>query len=557
MRVTLAKEETEDPTRGWGTTLAERLEKPLAALVFFVAFLWFAQKIQLATADLGRHIMNGRMLARGASRVLDTNFYSITEPARTVLNHHWGAGVIFNFVHEKLGFEGLSLFYGLLMAASVLLFYLAARRRAGSSVALVAVLLVLPVAATRREIRPEGFSYLFLGLFLWAWDRAHLEVASRTGARNEPSSGAPRPQLSLVKLWWLIPLQILWVNLHIFFFLGPFCAACAVIGEAVNGRPWRRAALFALLLALSCLANPFGFHGALAPLTIFEEYGYMLAENQHVFFMQERFSGNPAYLHFEILAALTLGAIFWMIHKREARRHLAGLVVLLLLGTLAICAVRGFTLFALAFIPACATFLAFLCRILLPRSARLLRDACLGLSTILLVVAVFPSHYLSPFSITSGLGLFPNAISNDRPMAFFKLLKAQGPIFNNYDIGGYLIFHLFTNEPSYSVFVDNRPEAYSAAFFKETYIPMQADEDRWREAMAKYNFGAIIFYRRDLTPWGQPFLIRRLEDPEWAPVYASENDDVIIYLRRTEANRRNIELMEPQVRKMFRVTRNG
>jgi len=59
-------------------------------------------------------------------------------------------------------------------------------------------------------------------------------------------------------------------------------------------------------------------------------------------------------------------------------------------------------------------------------------------------------------------------------LIFFKENNLQGPIFNNYDIGGYLIFNLFPQE---KVFVDNRPETYSSEFFQEDYIPMQEDYD--------------------------------------------------------------------------------
>ncbi|PIP87416.1 hypothetical protein COW81_00305, partial [Candidatus Campbellbacteria bacterium CG22_combo_CG10-13_8_21_14_all_36_13] len=46
----------------------------------------------------------------------------------------------------------------------------------------------------------------------------------------------------------------------------------------------------------------------------------------------------------------------------------------------------------------------------------------------------------------------------------------QGNMFNNFDIGGYLIYRLY---PDRKVFVDNRPEAYPAEFFEKVYKPMQ------------------------------------------------------------------------------------
>ena len=112
----------------------------------------------------------------------------------------------------------------------------------------------------------------------------------------------------------------------------------------------------------------------------------------------------------------------------------------------------------------------------------------------------------------------------------------RGPIFNNYDIGGYLIFYLY---PRNQVFVDNRPEAYPADFFQNTYIPIQEDDTRWHEEARKNGFNAIFFSHRDVTPWGQTFLKNRLEDPDWAVAYLDEYS--IIFVGRDSVNSGIIE----------------
>ena len=58
------------------------------------AGLFFAQKIILVNADLGRHITNGRLFIENGV-LISTNFYSYTEPDSPTINHHWGTGVIF------------------------------------------------------------------------------------------------------------------------------------------------------------------------------------------------------------------------------------------------------------------------------------------------------------------------------------------------------------------------------------------------------------------------------------------------------------------------------
>src|SRR3989344_7654629 len=112
-----------------------------------------------------------------------------------------------------------------------------------------------------------------------------------------------------------------------------------------------------------------------------------------------------------------------------------------------------------------------------------------------------------------GIGL---AKSVEGAGEFLKTNRVPGPVFNNYDIGGYLIFNLYPKE---RVFVDNRPEAYAVSFFGNTYIPAQEDDNKWKEIDERYKFNAIYFYRLDATPWAPPFLVKRIKDPKWVPVY--------------------------------------
>jgi len=127
-----------------------------------------------------------------------------------------------------------------------------------------------------------------------------------------------------------------------------------------------------------------------------------------------------------------------------------------------------------------------------------------------------------------GFGLVPE---NNKSAEFFKEKNIQGPVFNNYDIGGYLIFHLYPQE---KVFTDNRPEAYSVSFFEDIYIPAQQNDSVWQEQMEKHNFNSIFFMHRDYTPWGQRFLIERVKDPDWAVVYY--DSFAIIFLKRNDLN---------------------
>ncbi len=145
------------------------------------------------------------------------------------------------------------------------------------------------------------------------------------------------------------------------------------------------------------------------------------------------------------------------------------------------------------------------------------------LTFLLFVVFAVPRAF--PYWRSFGIGLEKE---NSAAPTFLREQNIRGPYFNNYDIGGYLIFHLFPRE---KVFVDNRPEAYPTSFFQDEYIPMQTSEEAWREALAHYGFNAIVFSHTDATPWGQAFLRARMEDHEWARVFTDSR--IIVFVRRT------------------------
>ncbi len=498
----------------------------LLGLVSLLAFL-LAEPINLVTADLGRHLKNGEFFLENFS-VPRTNFYSYTHPDFPFLNHHWLSGAIFFSVLKWAGFEGLSLFFIILSVGAFLLFFSIAAKTSNFEIASALSLLAFPLIAERAEIRPEVFSYFFAGIFffiLWNW---------RSGG--------------LGKRWlFLLPIvELLWVNLHVYFILGLGILGLFLIEEVYRKRGHAKILLLVggLTLAAAFL-NPWGGEGVIYPLRIFENYGYMLFENQSIGFIRQRFFYPPAR-YFAVLALLLL--VSWVaslrlsLKKKEPLDFPAFILSALVLAV-GWFAVRNLALFAYFAIPLASLGVGRLGRAS-PPAGRLQTPKELAskgmvfsgalFGSILFLLFLLNPHYFQGREF--GLGLKREARASS---GFFKGTGARGPILNNYDIGGYLIYELYPQEP---VFVDNRPEAYPAQFFKEVYIPLQENEEEWRKRKEEYNFQTIFFHRKDYTPWSQAFLIRRVSDPEWAPVYVDE--DTIIFLRRGGINQKIIDRYE-------------
>lgn len=491
-----------------------RIRNVLTLMFLIYLGLFYTQKINFTTADLGRHLQNGKIFLK-TFKPLDTNFYSYTESDFKVINHHWGAGVIFYLIYKFAGFNGLSLFYVLLSIMSVIPLLYLSIKKSNVYIAILSFIISVPLITDRTEIRPEVFTFLFTNLFfllLYKYSEGTLKQKFVFPA--------------------LIILQTVWVNLHILFILGPIITLLFLVTSLTQKRRGLAKSMILLLvgLAAATLFNPFGIQGALAPLSIFNNYGYRIVENQSIFFLQ-RILPRFLYFHFEVLVFIFAQlVIYFGFFKR--RFFLENMIFILtggFFGILSFLHMRELPFFGGFF----SLFLAVFIYELIQGFPLLesVKKIIGGLAVVIMLGSLFSS-----ISRNFGIGLQTEI---QKSAEFFKANNLRGPIFNNYDIGGYLIFNLYPKE---KVFVDNRPEAYSSNFLQQIYISMQEDNKIWKENEEKYKFNVIYFYRHDYTPWGQKFLVERIKDPEWAPVYV--DDYTIILLKRSGENLEFIQKYE-------------
>ncbi len=508
----------------------------LVLLLAIVARL--CQKIDLTKSDLGRHIKNGEILFQ-QGQLITTNHYSYTEPQKAVVNHHWGSGFIFYLIFRRFGFEGLSFFYILLVVISFLLIFRVGVKLSNFSLAYFCSVVTLPFFISRTEVRPEGLSYLLLSLYFFLLYKYKLG------------------QYKSLCLWIIPFLQMVWVNLHSFFIFGLVLVA-AFLGDAlVNGKDQRvkkQLLIIFLISCLACLMNPFGFKGAFLPLTIFHEMVFSVSEHASVFLRRKIYPHDSFYFYFELIFFIYV--ILFLLtfqKKRWIREDILPLTIMGVFSFLAFKWIRMMALFGFF----CTPFLA-------DRMHAFIKDypqtkgkfAGLALATAVLLLLNntalrIQSHFYhksfssvtpageNKLSLWSKFKAFKNIYcsgglepDSSNSAVFFKNQNLRGPIFNNYDIGGYLIFHLFPQE---RVFVDNRPEAYSVSFFRDIYIPMQEDETVWQKMNDRFGFNIIYFQRQDSTRRAKLFLRRRLQDPQWRLIYIDPY--AIILLKNQQASK--------------------
>ena len=486
----------------------------LSGLVFLVVLL-FCQKTELSSSDLGRHIENGRVLFSDP-RVLWTNFYSYTEPDNYFINHHWLSGLIYYLVYMLSGFSGLHIFNIIIATSTLLIFFRLARQHLSFFATSILSLPTIFLLSERVEIRPEIFSYLFIGLTWLIIENRQLNISQ--------------------KKYYLFPLFVFWSNMHIYFFFGLGLSFFWVLSDFLDhyffSKTRFKEALFLcrkkiylfLSLLLASLITPNHFNGLLYPFNILRRYGYEIAENQSVFFL-DNLSLNINFSIFKILVVV-LPILLLIAYLLDRKRRWFYWLSALMFSWLGLKMSRNISIFGLSFLvlsaPAFASIYSFIVNKYRRLGNLVVRSGLLLYSYIFLSAVIFLSGLFLLINMSKdrsflnkdfGLGLSKGSL---RVFEFYEEEFLDGPIFNNYDVGSALIFWL--KGPG-KVFVDNRPEAYSVSFFKDIYIPMQESSQAWEDAVERYKFKTIIFAHTDSTPWARSFLPFVLSDSRWALVY--------------------------------------
>jgi tetratricopeptide (TPR) repeat protein len=501
-------------------------------VIFFSTLLIHTIKLP-ASDDLGRHIKNGEQILSGNFDVLHKNVYSYTEPNSEFSNHHWLSGVILYLFHEAVGFKGLVIFKAIVMLIAFYILFRISEKKSGFWPTAILSVPATLVLMERTELRPEIFSYLLISIYLYLL--FHLD--------REPRSN---------KIFWLIPLQAIWVNLHLFFVIGAMLVGGFLFEKVVlNIKEFkkdlvvRKLAIAFVGVILASFLNPNGIRGAFVtfPLNIKGESPILIAEDVPVF----EYLGST-YLTADLSIPIFIGsAVLLLISFLLSYRRKPIFLLMASLATayLAFDHLRALALFGIIFLIAMPFNLGpFINRLWAWLNTRFIeyrekiRFAAFSIFSVFLIcLIVFGPKFGVGAYRDRGVGLAPR--SNEAG-EFFKQERLRGPIFNDADIGSYLIYHVY---PKDKVFVDNRfGDAYSSDFFRDDYLAAFQDESAWQRILDHYKFQTIFLYQYDQVGGGRSFISRRMNDPEWALVHADPYN--LIFIRNTKENEMKIRRLE-------------
>ena len=484
-------------------------------IILFSVFIEFFHPLNAITQDLGRHIKMGEITVNTHS-VSKINLFSYTYPNFKTINTHWFSEVVFYVFYKLSGFGGLLILTTVIALFAVFMILTFSKKNALPIPLAMSAFLYLGILSERTDLRPEIFSLFFLSLFVTI---------------------LYKQKEKFTKLIFILPfIELLWVNMHIYFIVGVFLIFLFLLDNLLKERerikksilgkkPLPKETLYLLCVGafsiLAAFVNPYGAKAALYPFFVFSNYGYPIEENQTIFFLQSLFF-KPTILFFEIIVVVLFALLF--INARKTK--FIDWLIVLSFSVIAFLAERNLVLFVFAtFIP----FSKYLSNTYTLVFSKINPVYLKSIFTILIIGAfIWESMF---FIAKDGFGFkVPKGAGGGAD--FFLSKNLHGPIFNGFDIGSYLDYRLY---PKTRVFVDGRPEAYPSSFFTNIYMPMQEDPSVFKKIDQKYGFNTIFFDHIDQTPWASQFLRQIVQDPLWRTVYL--DDSVIILVKNNSLNK--------------------
>lgn len=464
---------------------AAALVAPLGLAAAIYGLLLAAGDRLLNDPDTFWHIAAGRWIwAHAAVPAADP--FSHTLKGAPWVAHEWLSELILAGAYGVLGWAGVVALAALAVAAALVLLMRALERFVRPTVALGATAMTFFLMAAHLTARPHALALPFL--VAWA--------AALVLARAE--SRAP----SLL----LLPLMVAWANLHGGFVVGLGLAGALAIEAVLQARPGsnRRAVIwgwgrFVAGAALASLLTPQGIAGWWFPFKLMS-LGFALS------FVGEWHAPALGLLQPLVLWLIALLAFAVASGLRAPLYRVlmvAGLVAMALSHT------RN------------AELMAVLAPLLLAApAARFVRpsQSPSGLETRSIVALALAVVAMTGAAALRGYAHDNPAIAPAPALAAAERAGLTGPVFNDYDFGGYLIFQ------GLAPFVDGRIDLYGDDFMRAYAAALAAEGGSLQGLLDRYGIAWTL-----LQP-NAPAVAALDRDPDWERVYADPS--AVVHRRR-------------------------
>ena len=495
-------------------TLSEHLWRSRTILpgLFLVVICLFAVH-PLSDSDQFYHLKVGQVIWETKS-VPMYDIFTYTAPGVRWITHEWLAELVFYWAFLLGGHWGPIYLVAVMAALTMWLLYaLAVEWGADRGIGALLIFLLGYLTLDWWLVRPQVFAYLSFALLIYALERhrrSHRHAYLYAG---------------VLTVWF-------WANVNASFILGLVVIGLYgtlallrkyvlhVFREGTNpGTPLAFGLAFAGATAMS-LVNPNGYQ-----VFLYSWYIQPVVKVIRIFEWQPilNYVGDP---HIQLLVSLlllgNLFAVFWFGVRRESR-DLVWLGLTLGIGVMPFISVRHYPFWPLAIT------VPFLVGVSSALSKFLGRMERVWIYPLILAFGVF--------ALCARVSAFPGFSVQQDPLPvlgahFASRIGLQGPRFNLYDDGGYLIWQSWPQE---KVFIDGRSEIFAGGPVQE-FMDILNDSPNWDALVNdKYHINYFFLaYRPETVGRRVMPLVGKLISQRWALVYW--DDSTLIYVRKTPQN---------------------
>jgi hypothetical protein len=446
--------------------LLRRLPGPLA--IFLLALTGVIVAVVaakgLADPDYFWHVTAGKLIA--SSGVPSTDPFSFTWGGKPWTPHEWLSELLIYQIVSRFGTGGVLVVFGLLSAATLAVIAFVLRRLGLRILAIIAALVIgVLVMSPYFTVRPQVISWLMLGAL----------IAFLMSVREGHS----------VRMVELVPLFILWANLHGLWVVGLgvlfVFVAFTLIGrthlKTRNARRWAAMAFVGALLA--SMVTPAGPAGILYPLRYIDSGDWGLA---HILEWQSPNFHDPAHLGLLLLVIV----LIW----NGGRATPGWLVLLSWIGVVAaLVSLRNAPVAAVLAMPTIAFGID---ARLGERQTRVPREPSVRvqlarrlMELAVAAVVIAAAIVIRPPSLTAGAASYPA-----RGVDQLLEINPSARVLAEYGWGGYVIFRMY--ERGGRVFVDGRNDMYDQSIL-EDYSAIRAANPGWQDLVNRYAVDAMLF----------------------------------------------------------------
>ncbi|MBL7197235.1 MAG: hypothetical protein ISS47_03990 [Candidatus Omnitrophica bacterium] len=456
--------------RFWPTWSSKKILVILAFLFFF-----FLLSFKVLNNDIWVNLATGKYIILNGE-IPKIEVFSYGSERTTMILHTWLSDAILYIFYLLFSFNGIIVFkISIYFISFFILLKHVIKKRTPVVIAVALFILTTILISERFLAKAEMFGVFYFILFLITFDRFIYEK-----------------KRSYFMSLFLI--QVLWTNQHASFILGPviiFLYACACYFEGFCTR--RKAVDYKTIVALfsaaflSICINPYGLN--------IIRYPFVQADNcvfvQNIAEWLPSFIGNLNITEKIALIVIVLNIFCFIFNRRKINWFYFLLFITFLY--VYFYARRFIVYFGIvSFLSLCYNVSAIDFFWLNRRGNTITRYVLLCIEVFLLLLIIngqefcgYHSERKFGFGVTQGV--FPTKtvsfIANNNNFV-------KGNIINNYDIGNYLIWHLY---PKKKVFIDGRNMVYSANFYMEYRKMMSEPSQFWDGVTKEHNVSTALF----------------------------------------------------------------